>query len=159
MNEHIHILVVDDNPDNLQVVSGYLKEKGYKLALALNGRNALDVVNSTKIDLILLDVMMPDMDGFEVCSKLKANNLTREIPVIFLTAKVETDDVVKGFNCGGVDYITKPFRKEELFVRVNTHVQLKLMRDFLKEELKTAKESRNAFMKTLLDFGKTITAN
>jgi two-component system, sensor histidine kinase and response regulator len=156
MKENIHILIVDDNRDNLRVVSSFLKDKGYKLALALDGASALEILQTNQIDLILLDIMMPEMDGFQVCKIIKANPELKDIPVIFLTAKNQTEDVVTGFELGGVDYITKPFRKEELYVRVSNHLQLKMMRDYLKKELENTTESRNAFMRTLLDFGKTL---
>lgn len=154
MNENVNILVVDDNQENLKVVSTYLKEKKYKIALALDGTSAIKILETNKIDLILLDVMMPGMDGYEVCAKLKANHATKDIPIIFLTAKNETEDIVKGFELGGVDYIPKPFRKEELYARVNNHVQLKLMRDFLAENLEHMKSSRAELMRTLLDYAR-----
>jgi two-component system, sensor histidine kinase and response regulator len=127
------ILMVDDNAQNIQVLGNILKEKGYKISIAMNGRDALTFVEKTIPDLILLDVMMPEMDGYEVCERLKENNLTSDIPVIFLTAKTEVDDIIKGFELGGVDYVTKPFKKEELLVRVKTHIKLK----------KTEQELRN----------------
>lgn len=156
MTENIHILAVDDNQENLRVVSNYLKEKKYKIALAMDGKSALSILESTKIDLILLDIMMPGMDGFEVCRQIKALPSMKDIPIIFLTAKNDTEDVVKGFQLGGVDYITKPFRHEELFARVNTHVQLKIMRDFLLNNIKNIKSSQAEFMRVLLDFAKTL---
>lgn len=133
MQEDIYILVVDDNKENLKVISGYLREKGYKLALAFDGKNALKILDDNKIDLILLDVMMPEMDGYEVCEKIKQNVATTDIPIIFITAKTDTDDVVKVFQTGGADYLTKPFKKEELYTRVATHVKLKLINDTLKK--------------------------
>jgi len=156
MNKNVNILVVDDNQENLKVVSNYLKEKSYRIALSLNGENALKIVKDKTIDLILLDVMMPDMDGFEVCKTLKSNPETKDIPIIFLTAKNETEDIVKGFQLGGVDYITKPFQKEELLVRINNHVQLKQIRDILKEQSQNYKKSRDTFMKTLYDLSKIM---
>lgn len=124
MNTDTYILVVDDNQENLKLVSSSLKEKGYKLALALSGNSAFKILETTKIDLILLDVMMPEMDGFEVCKRLKKDERLKEIPVIFLTAKAESEDLVKGFEAGGVDYISKPFNQTELFARVNNHIEL-----------------------------------
>ena len=118
------ILVVDDNKRNLQVVGNILHEEQYKVAMAINGPTALKLAAQLKPDLVLLDIMMPEMNGFEVCKKLKENEETREMPVIFLTAKVETDDIVEGFNLGGVDYITKPFKQKELLVRIKTHLDL-----------------------------------
>ena len=159
MNESIYILVVDDNQVNLKVVSNFLKEENYKIALATDGESAFSILAKHKIDLILLDIMMPEMDGFEVCEILKGNPKTKGIPVIFLTAKNETEDIVKGFRIGGVDYITKPFNKEELIARVKNHVQLKLVMDLLiKSELDTRK-SRDLFMSTLYDLGKIMGRN
>ncbi|MCD4796081.1 MAG: response regulator [Candidatus Cloacimonetes bacterium] len=136
MNKDIHILIVDDNLKNLQVVSSSLKEKSYKIAVALDGKSGLEIAEKNNIDLILLDIMMPDMSGFEVCKKLKKLEKTKGIPVIFLTAKTDTDDIVKGFKIGGADYIPKPFKKEELHTRVDNQIQLKLAKDRLKEALK-----------------------
>lgn len=124
MNHSSHILIVDDTRDNLKVVGNILKEEGYNIALALDGAGALKILESTHIDLILLDVMMPDMDGYEVCEILKGKEETKEIPVIFLTAKNDTLDLIKGFKVGGVDYISKPFNKKELLVRVKNHLEL-----------------------------------
>src|SRR5512144_2160882 len=103
------ILVVDDTPANIQTLAGTLREKGYQLSVATNGKQALEVVERVCPDLILLDVMMPEMDGFETCRRLKASDASKEIPVIFLTARVETADIVKGFELGAVDYVAKPF--------------------------------------------------
>lgn len=159
MNEEIYILVVDDNQENLKVVSNFLNEKKYKIALAKDGENALKVLEDNKIDLILLDIMMPGMDGFEVCKILKEKPGTKDIPVIFLTARTETDDIVKGFQLGGVDYITKPFKKEELLVRVNNHIQLKLVRDHLVKCELDSRKSRDYFMRTLYELGKIMDRN
>lgn len=159
MNEKIIILIVDDNQENLKVISNFLKKKGYKIALALNGKSAFKVLDNNKIDLILLDIMMPGMDGFEVCKILKEKPGTKEIPIIFLTAKTDTEDIVKGFKIGGADYITKPFNKEELFARVNNHIQLKRIKDLLKEQVRKNKKSRDSFMKILYDLGNIIDPN
>jgi DNA-binding response OmpR family regulator len=119
------IMVVDDVLKNLQVLGGILREEGYMVSLASSGPQALDMVKNRQPDLILLDVMMPEMDGFKVCEKLKSSDETKEIPVIFLTARVEVESVVNGFELGAVDYVTKPFNKAELLARVNTHLKLK----------------------------------
>lgn len=118
-----HILIVDDKLENIQVLGGMLKEQGYQINVAQNGLQALDNVKGMIPDLILLDIMMPEMDGFEVCQALKSDLRTQNIPIIFLTAKTETDSMVNGFDLGAVDYITKPFNKKELLVRVNTHLE------------------------------------
>ena len=118
------ILLVDDQPANLDVLRELLELKGYKVFLAPDGNVALKSAARVVPDLILLDVMMPGMDGYEVCRRLKQDSVTQHIPVIFITAKDMKEDVVAGFEIGGVDYITKPFQEEEVLVRVRTHVRL-----------------------------------
>jgi putative two-component system response regulator len=128
------ILVVDDAPDNLSLMSGLLKDL-YKVKIANNGERALKVATTgTPPDIILLDIMMPVMDGYETCRQLKENQQTKDIPVIFLTAKAEVEDEMKGFELGAVDYITKPISPPVVLARVNTHLQLKKMRDYLKDQ-------------------------
>jgi two-component system, sensor histidine kinase and response regulator len=136
MNKKL-VLVVDDNPENLKVLGNILKEHDLSPAFAQNGSKALTSVNKKIPDLILLDIMMPDMDGFEVCKRLKQDEKTKEIPIIFLTAKVETDDVVKGLEFGAIDYVTKPFNSRELMVRVNTHLELKTAKEELQQAIAT----------------------
>ncbi len=116
------ILIVDDTQKNIQVLGTILREGNYQINVAQNGQQALDVVDRVKPDLILLDIMMPVMDGFEACKRLKENPETADIPIIFLTAKTEAGDIVKGFQLGAVDYVTKPFNAAELFVRVDSHL-------------------------------------
>jgi len=123
MNDTSYILIVDDNKENLKVVFSFL-HKLYKIAVALDGKNALAILEETNIDLVLLDIMMPEMDGFEVCRLMKENPKTRNIPIIFLTAKTESEDIVKGFDLGGVDYLSKPIRSPELLARINTHLTI-----------------------------------
>jgi sigma-B regulation protein RsbU (phosphoserine phosphatase) len=119
------ILIVDDTPINIGVISGALKDT-YKTKVATSGEKALAIANgSDKPDLILLDVMMPEMDGYEVCRRLKANPETQEIPVIFLTGQTDTDDETKGFEVGAVDYIHKPFSEAVVKARVRTHLMLR----------------------------------
>jgi len=134
MNNKINILLVDDIPENLEIVSSFLFAKGYNVTFTENGFEALNVVAKKDFDLILLDVMMPEIDGFEVCKILKANNKTSHIPVIFLTAKNDTVDIVKGFEVGAVDFITKPFNSSELISRVDTHIELKTSRDYIAKQ-------------------------
>ncbi len=129
------LLIVDDTPQNLQVLGGILREAGYKLSVAQSGVQALEVAQRVLPDLILLDVMMPEMDGFEVCRRLKGEETTGEIPVIFLTAKTEAEDVVRGFELGAVDYVTKPFNPPELLKRVQTHLELALLRRDLEKQV------------------------
>lgn len=118
------ILIVDDNPMNVLLTETILKNNGYQTYTALSGVLALQLMGEVIPSLILLDVMMPDMDGLEVCKIIKENDKWKEIPIIFLTANTQTEDVVKGFVAGGVDYITKPFKGEELLVRVKNHLEL-----------------------------------
>jgi signal transduction histidine kinase len=129
------VLIVDDTVQNLQVLGTVLREAGYKLSAAPGGAQALEVVQKTPPDLILLDVMMPELDGFAVCRQLKANPATAEIPVIFLTARTEVEDVVAGFELGAVDYVTKPFNPPELLRRVRTHLELALLRRDLERQV------------------------
>ncbi len=129
--ESARILVIDDTTENLQVIGAILRKSGYQLSIAKHGRQGLDIAARTPPDLVLLDIMMPEMDGFEVCEKLNADPVLKDIPVIFLTASNESDSVVKGFEMGAVDYITKPFNAAELLSRVNTHLQLRAARQKL----------------------------
>lgn len=126
------ILVVDDHPGNIRIIAAMLQTE-YKVLAANNGERAIKIAEESEPDLILLDVMMPDLDGFSVCEILKNNPKTEDIPIIFITAKTEIDDVVKGFSIGGCDYISKPFNPEELFARVNTHIELKKSKELLKK--------------------------
>lgn len=133
------IVIVDDSPDNLRLLVGILSERGYKVRPAPSGARALATVHKDPPELILLDIMMPDMDGYEVCRQLKVEKHTRDIPVIFLSALNEVFDKVKAFQAGGVDYITKPFQVEEVLVRVNTHLVIQQQQRALasqNEELK-----------------------
>ena len=142
------ILLVDDNPTNLQMLFQLLeKSVGCKLLVAKNGETALTIARKTQPDLILLDIMMPGIDGFEVCRRLKADPVTSPIPVIFLSALDETADKVKGLQLGAVDYVSKPFQAEEVIARVNTHLtihrlsrEVQEQRDQLEHELKVVSE-------------------
>jgi putative two-component system response regulator len=128
------VLVVDDTPDNLALISGVLKDY-YTIRIANNGERALKVATTLPYpDLILLDIMMPGIDGYEVCRRLKADPVTTDIPVIFLTAKTQVEDEQKGFDVGCVDYITKPISPPIVLARVKTHLLLKGARDFLKDQ-------------------------
>jgi signal transduction histidine kinase len=138
-----NILIVDDTLTNLQVLTQMLIEHGYKVRPARNGKLALKLVQSILPDLILLDIKMPEMDGYQVCKKLKANDRTRDIPIIFISALNKVFDKVKAFSLGGVDYITKPFQVEEVLVRIETHLQLRqLQQKFVaqSQELQTSLE-------------------
>ena len=121
-----HILIVDDEPFNLLILTEILKKNGYEILTATDGISALRISEQEKPDLILLDVMMPGMNGYEVCFRLKENIYLTTIPVIFISSLNDTKDIVKALQCGGVDYITKPFQAEEVTARVNTHLKLYL---------------------------------
>ena len=127
----IKILVVDDEPDILEFITYNLSKEGFKVSTAQNGHEALEVAKRDHPHIMILDIMMPEMDGYEVCERLKGDERTRDIPVIFLTAKSEVEDERKGFALGAVDYITKPISPPLLLARVATHLQLKEARDFL----------------------------
>ena len=127
------VLVVDDTPDNLAVITGLLKDT-YKVKAAPSGERALQIVQAgSPPDLILLDIMMPEMDGFEVMQRLKAMPSHRDIPVIFLTAKSTVEDEMRGLAIGAVDYITKPISPPIVLARVRNHLELKMARDFLRK--------------------------
>ncbi|MBP7497172.1 MAG: hybrid sensor histidine kinase/response regulator [Bacteroidales bacterium] len=127
----ITILIVDDQPYNIKVLEEILKKESYNYLIATNAQETYQILLSTIPDLILLDIMMPGEDGFEICRKVKNNPKTSEIPIIFLTAKVEVDDKVRGFKLGAIDYITKPFQPIEVSARVSTHIALKKSKEFI----------------------------
>jgi signal transduction histidine kinase len=131
-----NILIVDDTPENLKVLSAMLAKQGYKIRPAINGKIALQLARLIPPDLILLDIMMPEMDGYEVCRHLKADEKTRNIPIIFLSALSETFDKVKAFSAGGVDYVTKPFHTAEVLARIETHSSLRDLQKRLEEKNK-----------------------
>lgn len=127
-------MLVDDNPTNLKVLSGAMADSGWMILVATDGERAIKQAEYASPDLILLDVMMPGIDGFETCSRLKINPKTQEIPVIFMTALNDTVDKVKGLNLGAVDYITKPFQQEEVLARVGVHLRLRSLAKKLVEQ-------------------------
>ncbi len=129
------ILIVDDTPANLSVLVDTLSETGYQLMVAEDGEDALAQTTHTRPDLILLDVMMPGLDGFETCARLKASPATQDIPVIFMTALNETAEKVRAFNAGAVDYITKPIQHEEALARISTHLTIRRLRGRLEQQL------------------------
>ena len=129
------ILVVDDNPTNIQVLFDVLTESGYDVAVAKSGESALNRLQSHLPDLILLDVMMPGIDGFEACRRLKANEYTKDIPVIFMTALSDSVDKVQGLSLGAVDYITKPIQHEEVLARIRIHLQLRNLNRSLEHQV------------------------
>ncbi len=124
MPQSSKILIVDDMPENVSVLFEFLTKQSFNVFVAENGKRALQVVKMTKIQLILLDILMPEMDGFETCKRLKAESETKDIPIIFITALSDTVNKVKGFKLGAADYITKPFQEEEVLARITTHLNL-----------------------------------
>jgi len=154
-NSKALILIVDDLPQNLQVLGSILRKNKYQIAVATNGQQAIDILKNISPDLILLDVMMPGIDGHEVCRRLKKQDSTKDISIIFLTAKSETDDIVKGFELGAVDYITKPFNATELLARVRTHIELKKNRDVILNLIDKLEEKNRILEKLAVTDGLT----
>jgi CheY-like chemotaxis protein/AraC-like DNA-binding protein len=134
MKKSSNILIVDDTPENLTVLRQILAEEAYRVRPAISGEIALKAVEAELPDMILLDIVMPNMSGYEVCRKLKKNEATRNIPVIFISALHEVADKVKAFDEGGVDYITKPFQAAEVLARVKTHISLHFLQEALKKK-------------------------
>jgi signal transduction histidine kinase len=128
------ILIVDDNPKNIQVLGNILRKEGYNVEFAVNGKQALQRIEKESFDIILLDVMMPVMNGIEACKEIRNTHAPDELPIIFLTAKSERNDIVEGFNAGAQDYVVKPFDSQELLSRVNTHLDLKHKKEMLKQK-------------------------
>ena len=146
------ILLVDDNPTNIDVLYNFLADEGFEVLVAEDGVSALERVLLVKPDLILLDIMMPHIDGFEVCRELKADPETSDIPVIFITALGSVEDKINGFKLGGVDYVTKPFQNEEILARIRNHLDLRNMRNNLQiqnEQLRSQNESLDAYARTV----------
>ncbi|MEL6164046.1 MAG: response regulator [Cyanobacteria bacterium J06628_3] len=135
LSQKMHILLVDDNPTNLKVLFEAIGGYGWKALMATDGESAIEQAEYAKPDLILLDVMMPGIDGFETCRRLKANPTTENIPIIFMTALSETTDKVRGLEIGAVDYITKPFQQEEVIARLKLHLKLSLLNRKLEQQV------------------------
>ena len=145
------ILIVDDTLANLKLLSNFLKEEGYKVHPANSGALALQSVAKKKPDLILLDIRMPDMDGYEVCAVLKSNSETRNIPVLFVSALANVEDKIKAFNAGGLDYINKPYQFEEVKARVATHLRLKAYEDDMEEKIEQGICEIDALNQAIID--------
>ncbi len=154
--EKATILVVDDHKPNVDIVIGILKKQNYNIIPAYSGPEALEKMSSVSIDLVLLDVMMPKMNGFEVCQKLREDVNYKDIPIIFLSALGDSDDIVKGFTLGGNDYVSKPFRKEELMLRVKNYIELKKAKDMIKKQLTELKEANRFILGVLHQYSKYV---
>ncbi len=142
------VLIVDDNPNDLQIIGNILKEMNYKIAAFTNAGDALEFINKKLPDIIILDIMMPEVDGYELCRQIKQLDFARDIPVIFISALRETVDIVKGFEIGGMDYITKPFKKQETIARVSAHLTIFRQRkelNKLNDELKEINSTKDKF--------------
>ena len=151
------ILIVDDNPKNLQVLGNYLQLEGYMVEFAMNGETAIDWTRKTEFDLILLDIMMPGMDGFQVCKIIKSEPLNHKTPIIFLTAKIDTESIVNAFDLGAVDYIIKPFNQKELIARVKTQIEIKRGRDEIAKNLEEI-ELKNKLITYSIEYAQKIQA-
>ncbi|MCK4661417.1 MAG: response regulator [Bacteroidales bacterium] len=147
--KYSEVLVVDDVPLNQKLISEILSQNNIKVRVASSGKEALESIDSNSPDLILLDISMPEMDGFTVCEILKSKQKTKNIPVIFLTARTQTEDIVKGFNVGAIDYLTKPFKSQELISRVITHIELKRSRDLIEKQNLLLKQKSDQIFKSL----------
>lgn len=150
-----NILVVDDTPANLRLLAGILTEQGYNVRPARDGNQAISIAQTIALDLILLDINMPVMDGYQVCEKLKADDRTRGIPVIFISALSDVLDKIKAFGVGGVDYITKPFQVEEVLARVATHLSLQNLQNNLQSKNNELAETNERLNATLLELKAT----
>jgi len=147
------ILIVDDQPNNLKILSSVLGDK-YRLYIANSGEKALKILEMTHPDIILLDIMMPEMDGFEVCKRIKSNSRLESIPIIFLTAKNSIDDIIKGFELGAVDYIIKPFNILEVKARIDTHLKLYAALDKINEQKRELEEINAELIQTQIEMQK-----
>ena len=145
------ILIVDDTLPNLQLLTSVLKEEGYKVRPASSGAMALQAIAKKSPDLILLDIKMPDMNGYEVCEELKRHEKTRDIPIIFISALSDIADKIKAFSVGGVDYINKPFQFEEVKARVKTHLKLQLYQHKMAQQVAEAVEEINVLNQEIID--------
>jgi response regulator RpfG family c-di-GMP phosphodiesterase len=153
-SENEYILAVDDTPASLRLLTNILTSEGYQVRSAINGELAISAAISEPPQLVLLDINMPGMDGYEVCRRLKQNSNLKDIPVIFVSALSEMTEKLKGFDIGGVDYVTKPFQREELLARVNTHLELHYLRhnleDMVWKRTESLLESERRLKQTLM---------
>ncbi|MEW5837722.1 MAG: HD domain-containing phosphohydrolase [Pseudomonadota bacterium] len=151
-----NILAVDDTPASLKLLTDLLKAEGYNVRSAINGELAIKAAINNPPELVLLDIRMPEIDGFEVCRRLKAHPITKKIPIIFVSALTDTDEKLRGFGLGAVDFVTKPYQREELLARVNTHLEIERLRnhleDLVEERTKNLLEAQKRLRSSMLDF-------
>jgi signal transduction histidine kinase len=152
---HSTILIIDDNPTNLGVIVDYLEEAGFDILVARDGETGLKRAQMVKPNLILLDVMMPDIDGFETCRRLKADDKTVDIPIIFMTALDNVEDKVKGFEVGGIDYVTKPIQHEEVLARINTHLRIRDLTIKLNTKVDELTQTQQQLMQKIAELNQT----
>lgn len=164
MSNKGQILAIDDTPASLRLLTDILKAEGYEVRSAISGEVALHSAISKPPELILLDIRMPDMDGYEVCRLLKAQSVTAEIPVIFVSAATETDEKLQGFDVGAVDFVTKPYQRAELLARVRTHLELNRLRNHLEDQVEertaalinSEKKLRNSLFDSITALAATV---
>ena len=156
MSKRFNILIVDDVPKNIQVIANLLGDEEYDISYATNGKQALSLVEETKFDLVLLDVMMPEMDGYEVCKEIKKRQFSNEIPIIFITAKTDEDSLLEAFESGGQDYVTKPFKAPELMARIKTHLRLKEFEDSQQVVIDNAMAELKVLNKEIIETQKEV---
>ncbi|MEK7991590.1 MAG: response regulator, partial [Thiotrichaceae bacterium] len=143
-NDETTLLLIDDTPDNIKILMRFLNNKGFRVLATKDGKSGLQKARQAQPDLILLDIMMPEMDGFEVCQRLKADAETQHIPIIFITALESSSEKVKGLSLGAVDYITKPLNQQEVLARINTHLKIDRLNKALKIEIQQRKQAQTA---------------
>lgn len=149
------ILIVDDNPRNLQILGNYLQKEGFHVEFALNGNVALEWIEKSQFDLLLLDINMPGMDGYQTCKIIKNDPLKHDIPIIFLTANTDAESIVHAFDLGAVDYITKPFNQKELIARVKTQIDIKNSREEITRNLIEIK-NKNKLITDSIQYAKIL---
>ncbi len=158
LQKGLQLLIIDDMPTNIRLAAFALKEQGYTILAAGSGQQGIAIAQAKQPDLILLDIMMPEMDGYEVCRILKQDKITADIPIIFLTASTDTDSIVKGFDLGAADYITKPFNPAELVARVKAHLEIRRQKKHIRILSMAVEQSTNSIIITETS-GKIIFVN
>lgn len=141
------VMIVEDFLQNLQILGKNLEMAGYDIVLCSSGETSIEMLKNIQPDLILMDVMMPGMNGYETCEEIKKNTHTRDIPIIFLTAKSEHEDIIQGFQSGGIDFILKPFNSTELIAKVKLHIEVKSIKERLNKVKKTSKNLKSSVSK------------